>query len=94
MAISRKELKRLQKLGSSRAPLKVGQNFVFEAQVVGRKGKRETVGQPAPSAEEAKKKLESGGARVLKVKKLKPTLGKGLLFVAKHRIHNGVPYRA
>jgi len=94
MAISRKELKRLQKLGSSHAPLQVGQNFIFEAQVVGHKGKRQTVGQLAPNAEEAKRKLERGGAKVLKVKKLKPTLGKGLLFVVKHRVYNGVPYRA
>lgn len=92
--IDRRELKRLKKLGSSHEPLKFGRNCVFEAEVISRKGKRETVGQLAVNAGEAKRKLEHGGARVLKVKRLKPTLGKGLVFLVKHRIYNGVPYRA
>jgi len=96
--ISEGELKRLQKLSGSRLklstpPKSVSPNCVYEAVVLDSKGKQKTIGQLAVSSREARRKLERGGARVLRVKKLNSTIGKELAFVIKHRIYNGVPYQ-
>lgn len=96
--IPESELKRLQKLGSSRLklstpPKSAGPNCVYEAVVVGSEGKHKTIGQLATSSKEARRKLERGGAKVLRVKKLNSTVGKELAFVIKHRVYNGTPYR-
>jgi len=97
--ITKGELKRLQKLGSSHVKLSttpkevLGPNCVYEVVVVNRKGKQETIGQKAASSREARRKLEREGVKVLKVKKLNSTIGKELAFVLNHRIYNGIPYQ-